>query len=139
MGITVTRRGQELWTSISNNMGQRLNKVLDQTALNIEHGAQGRAPVDTSALRNSIHAVTPLRNEYEEAATVAEAVNPDAPIFTYIGPHAPLEAIVAVCVGYGEPVEYGTTRRPATPFFTPAVEAERGPFLMAVADAISKP
>jgi HK97 gp10 family phage protein len=80
------------------SMDDRAEKVLDVAARNIERGAKEFAPVDTGALKNSIHVEKP----------------------------GPLERIVGDGVNYGIYQEYGTSRMPAQPWLTPAVEKERG-------------
>ena len=72
-------------------------KVLDVAARNIERIAKDLAPIDTGALKNSIHVIK----------------------------EKPLERIIADGVEYGIYQEYGTTRMGAQPFMTPAVERER--------------
>lgn len=53
--------------------------------------------------------------------------------------HAPgrLEALVAVGAEYGVYVEYGTTRAPAQPYLTPAVESVRSDFERECAKALA--
>jgi hypothetical protein len=71
--------------------------ILDKAAFEVDAGAKMRAPVDTSALKNSITVSAP----------------------------AELTREVSDGVEYGVHQEYGTTRHSATPFMTPAVEAVR--------------
>ena len=49
-----------------------------------------------------------------------------------------LEAVVSVGAEYGVYQEYGTSRMPAQPYLTPAVEANRRPFHQATAAAVKK-
>jgi HK97 gp10 family phage protein len=81
-------------------------QIVAATARTIEGAAKQRAPVDTGALKNSIQAQQRAAFHWE----------------------------VTVGVEYGPYVEYGTSRAPAQPFLTPAVEGARGPF----ADALGR-
>ena len=85
-----------------------VERVVERTTFAIEGRAKQAAPVDTGTLRNSIQG-------------------------SIIGAH---EGEVAVGAEYGIYVEYGTVHQAAQPYLTPAVEAERGPFLAAVGDAL---
>lgn len=76
--------------------------LVQKTADDIVKGAQGRAPVRTGALRDSIH-----REGAGSSATVVAGA-----------PHAVY-------------VEYGTSRMSAQPFFWPALEANRPVYLAA--------
>lgn len=83
----------------------RAGRIVRATALGIETDAKGRAPVDTGALRASIH--TEMTGE--TSATVAPGVD------------------------YAAAVEYGTARGgPAQPYLTPAAEAARPRFVEAM-------
>lgn len=74
-----------------------------KTVQDIETGAKSRAPVDTGNLRNSIQ-----------------------------GSVGGLSGQVSVGAHYGIYVEFGTYKMSAQPYFIPAVEAARGPFLKAM-------
>lgn len=74
------------------------------TALAVETDAKQRAPVDTGALRASIHT--------EQVGELTARVGPS--------------------VDYGAPVEFGTSRQAAQPYLTPAAEAARPRFVAAM-------
>ena len=78
-------------------------KVLDVAARNIERIAKDLAPIDTGALKNSIHVIK----------------------------ERPLERIIADGVEYGIYQEFGTSRMGAQPFLVPAVERVRKGFAKA--------
>ena len=76
------------------------SQVVRKTVLDIQANAQAAAPVDTGFLRNSIQAQ--MQSE--------------------------LTGEVTVGAGYAVWVEFGTSRRHATPFLLPAVERVRPAF-----------
>lgn len=76
--------------------------LVQKSADNIVNGAQDRAPVRTSRLRDGIK---------REGSGMEAKVTSEAPYSTY--------------------VEYGTSRMSAQPFFWPALEAERPIYLAA--------
>lgn len=78
-----------------------LSQVVQKTALDIQAGAQQRAPVDTGFLKNSIH---------------TEPGESD------------LEAQIVVGADYGIYQEFGTRFMPPHPYLIPAVEAARPGF-----------
>jgi HK97 gp10 family phage protein len=89
---------------------QAISRAVRQTALSIEADAKLRAPVDTGFMRNSIQ--TQVTGE--------------------------MSAEVTVGAEYGAFVELGTSRTPAQPFLTPAVDAARQPFEKAIKAALGK-
>jgi HK97 gp10 family phage protein len=89
-----TRTLERIAASIGGNADQALSAV----AFQVEAEAKVRAPVDTGALKNSIHAERKRRGLY----WVADGVE------------------------YGIYQELGTSRMAAQPFLVPAVEAVRG-------------
>lgn len=82
---------------ITAELQPRAQKIVKETAYEVMGRAVNAAPVDTGALKNSIHV--------EETGA--------------------LSAIVADGVEYGIYNELGTSRMAARPFLTPAVEAVR--------------
>lgn len=76
---------------------KRTNEILRRGAFAVEADAKGMAPVDTGALRNSIHT--------EE--------------------QSPFMYFVMDGVHYGVYQEFGTYKMRAQPFMTPAVEKNR--------------
>jgi len=89
--------------ALQNGLGPKAGAVLDKTAIDVEAGAKERAPVDTGALRSSLH-----------------TEKPDT-----------FKRIIADGVNYGVFNEYGTHKMGARPFLTPAVEIVRKPFAKA--------
>jgi HK97 gp10 family phage protein len=86
---------------LTKEMEPRAEKVLDLAAQEVAAYAARNAPVDTGALKNSIH------------------VEPE---------HERLTRIIADQVTYGIFQELGTYKMAAHPFMTPAVEAVRTRF-----------
>lgn len=82
---------------------RRAEKLVDKTANNIREAAENMVAVDTGALKKSI-TVT----DDGELTRIVSAGN--------------------ATVDYAEHVEFGTSKQPAQPFFTPAVEQERPKF-----------
>lgn len=96
-------------TKLSLEMPQAVEKALTAAALNVERGAKQRCPVDTGRLRASItHRVEADRAE----------------VFTV--------------VEYAPYVEFGTSRRAASPFLAPAAEEERPEYERRIRDAVRK-
>lgn len=87
-------------SAIAAGMKPKARTLVAKTVLDVEAQAKVRAPVDTGALRNSIHGTMTGETEGE----------------------------VAVGVEYGVYQEYGTRYMPAHPFMTPAAEAVRPAF-----------
>jgi HK97 gp10 family phage protein len=81
-------------------MRPKAGKIVARTAFLVEGKAKMLAPVDTGALRNSIHAA----QSGELTWTVSDGV------------------------AYGVFQEFGTSRMAAHPFMTPAIEGQRAAF-----------
>ena len=82
---------------LTRELDMNTNQVLRAISFQVEGGAKTRAPVDTGALKNSIHTEQKGKNKY----------------------------IVADSVEYGIYQELGTHKMAAQPFMVPAVEAVR--------------
>ena len=108
----------------------RIMKVLDKNmddigtaiAFEIEANAKVRAPVMTSALRNSIYTVTKKEDGYASATTAAGSKNKTATFNRHPTPTGDTIANVGPAVDYAEYQEYGTSKMAAHPFMFPAVE-----------------
>ena len=119
-------------------MRQMLGQVVRKCAFDLEADAKAGAPVDTGALRNSIHVGTANTSTYEAAATAVRSINPKAKLFPPL-PNPPImSAFVAVGVEYGAYLEYGTVRATAQPFFIPAVDRMRPIFIKRCAEAVRR-
>lgn len=97
------------------------------------------APRDTGSMAFSAY-VHPALGEtnapYQEGAGLARDVNPRAVLLPELpAPEAP-GAVVGVAAAHAVFQEYGTSRQPARPTFTPAVEEERARFPARVAAAV---
>lgn len=110
--------------SIQENAGLNASQIVRKIAFLIEGEAKQNAPVDTSALMNSIYTVTSESNGYGNAATAVQRDNPDAQTAPHPSP-SDMEAIVGPCVEYAEYVEYpgNVLKRGIRPYFTPAIES----------------
>lgn len=119
---------------IANQLGMKRKQIGKRIAFEIESEAKVLAPVDTSALRNSIYTVTQDEDGYTGAKAKATSSNPDVLTEAHPTPTGNIIANVGPCVDYAEPVEYGHTRGvsvmgetftanvAAQPYLTPAVE-----------------
>ena len=88
---------------ISAEMERKASAVVSKTVADIKANAQGRVPVDTGALKNSI-------------SSRAEALSGE--VFTGME--------------YAEYVEYGTSRMAGRPYMIPAAEQARAGFIAAM-------
>lgn len=126
--ITRDRLGE-----LSELMRENASKAVRATAFNIVLDAQGYAPVDTGALKNSIYVVTDDNSGYQNASSDARAVSADVEMLPEMAaPKSDLTAIVAVGAEYGLYVEMGTVNAPAQPYLEPAAENNRRPFEQAM-------
>jgi len=128
---------------ITKLMTPRIDEAIHVTANEVVTEAQAHAPVDTGALRESIHAVTDRENGYPQAAAQAVTLrhsgnrpNSEAKTFPYVGPEHDHEAIVAACVEHGMVNEFGGGNLPARPFFVPAVEHAAPEFFNRIGKAL---
>jgi HK97 gp10 family phage protein len=96
---------------LSGNLKKLAKETVEGAALNTEGIAKSLIPVDTGAGRNSIQA---MKGETD------------------------LTWVVGVGVEYGIYLEYGTSRMPAHPFMTPAVEIVRPQFLSAMGEIVEQ-
>ena len=99
--------------------------LVNKTAFDLQGRAQNNAPVDTSALRNSIYTVTRKSDGFQAAASVAQTQNPKVEIAPIPSPTEELAAHVGPSVEYGIYQELGTVHIGAHPFLVPAVESLR--------------
>ena len=104
-------------------IARKLNKA---AAFNIQQRAQGKAPVDTGALKNAYYVVTGEHDGESAAEAAAAAANGKA---TFLSGHDALPSDTAAMVvngmAYAIPVEYGTAHMRAQPSLTPAVAEEQ--------------
>lgn len=116
---------------------KRLDKILKDANVNAEDGvytlafaveaiAKPKAPVDTGALRSSIHVRMKRRNGYSVASAEARQRRPEAEIVELPRPENDTTAYVGPCVNYGAEVELGGAYTAGRPYLGPAVkEVER--------------
>lgn len=115
-------------------------QVVRWTAFLIEGDAKESCPVDTGALRASIHTITPLFSGRKTAMLEAydlywgnkqwydPAKFPEAPELKPPNPDD-ISAYVAAGMGYAWIVENGGARTPAQPFLYPAAERNKPYFV----------
>ena len=97
-----------------------------------------RAPIDTGALRSSIHVVTKDRNGYSAAVADAAGHRPEAKFAGEEVVENELMAKVVVPIHYGIYHELGAAHTPARPFLEPAVMAQRTNFNTAITQVLQK-
>ena len=107
---------------IARQLGVKVEAVGRKLAFDIEDKAKQNAPVDTSAMRNSIYTVTQKEDGYAAASAAAKQANPKVETQPHPTPTGKIIANVGPCVEYSEYVEFGTSRMAAQPYLTPAVE-----------------
>ena len=118
-------------SAIANAVPGATKQVVVKTAFDIQAGAASSAPVDTGFLRNSIYTVTADGSTYGQGGG---PTHKDSYLLPPVGEAEETTAYVAVGANYGIYVEMGTRYMAAEPYFYPAVEAARQPFI----DAMSK-
>lgn len=106
---------------IVKNINKNLNKSGRKIGFFIQGRAQSYAPVQTSALRNSIYTVTKDDNGYGSASGKVKSANPKAETEPHPDPTGNTIAVVGPCVDYAEWVEFGTSRQESQPYFTSAL------------------
>lgn len=108
------------------NSPEHFDKAIRATGFQVEAKAKTLAPVDTGALRNSIHTVTHDDSTFSQAVgriqkrkksraaaeRAVEIPKPDKPMVARVGPG----------MEYGIYLEFGTSRMAARPYMFPAVQ-----------------
>lgn len=115
------------WQQVADEIDHKINQIVRAAAFKVERGAKQRAAVDTGFMRNSIYVRTEDSSDRRGASG-----GPGQTLFPELEAAAHNEAFVAVGAAYGIFLEYGTSKMAAQPYLTPAVEAERQPFLDAI-------
>ncbi|MCA1596068.1 MAG: hypothetical protein LC772_06555 [Chloroflexi bacterium] len=106
-----------------------LGLIVRKTCFDIEGVAKQNAAVDTGAMRASIYSVVEGQDGSGDADAAALAANPKAELLPK--PDLTVDTMngfVAVGASYAGYIEYGTTRAPAQPFLSPAVDQVRPSF-----------
>ena len=103
-------------------LGMSRDAIVRTIGFDIESAAKQNAPVDTSALRNSIYTETSQGGTFNVAESNAKGANNKV---TTIQHPKPDEGFVNVgpSVNYAEFVEFGTSRQAAQPYLVPAAES----------------
>jgi len=118
--------------ALANALASAIARVVTKTAFDIEAQAAENAPVDTGALQASIYERTYTSHDRHDKTR-------GKGFFPLIKqPPNQYEAYVAVGANYGIYVEMGTRRMPAQPYFYPAIEANRQPFIDAMSSLEDK-
>lgn len=125
MAVTLT----ENFDAILLNLDDACKDAVDETALSIVETAQSNAPVDTGALRASIHAVTPRGSGWGRAKSKATGLRPEigddfAEKAAVSKKRGTAEAVVEAGAPYASLVHNGTGKMPARPFLEMATAGE---------------
>ena len=96
--------------------------VIRIMAFDVESEAKQLAPVDTSALRNSIYVETSSQSGFSQSDSAVKAANPKVTTIQHPKPDEGF-ANVGPSVNYAEYVELGTSRQAAQPYLVPAIES----------------
>ena len=115
-----------------------LDAAVRMTAFEVERAAKLRAPVDTGAMRASIHTETSKSSNYDRYMPDAKLRRPEAKMFGKLSKAKRLEALVAVGVEYGAHVEFGTSTMAGRPFMKRALKSQETKFYHRVKDAIRR-
>lgn len=104
---------------------EMLDMAVRAIAFQIEGRAKKLAPVDTGALRNSMHTVTHNTSTFGEAVARMQKNKKQRDIVVTEIPKPDKERVAHVGAGveYAICVEFGTSRMAAQPFLFPATEA----------------
>jgi HK97 gp10 family phage protein len=107
---------------VAANLGKNRDAIIRIIGFDIESASKQLAPVDTSALRNSVYVETSEGNTFDVAESSAKGANQNV---TTIQHPKPDEGFVNVgpSVNYAEFVEFGTSRQAAQPYLVPAAES----------------
>lgn len=149
MNLAVSIHNADRMKDLIRRIEPEVGRAVRKTAHDIKREAQDKVPVDTGALKNSIHVLTDRMDVASVAQAVEASMTAAAKATTKAGVGARrfmagtqrpgrLEAIVAVGMEYGRAVEEGTHNTAAQPYLMPAVEATAGPFRQAVIVAINR-
>lgn len=123
---------------IAEELPKLVSKLVRAAALNVEHRAKDKAPVDTGFLKNSLYTVTSESSGYANAAATAASANGHAEMLSEEpAPEKPTTAVVAVGASYGLFVEYGSSHGPAQPYLEPALHEEAPAFEQALRAAVN--
>ena len=127
------------WNAASARTAKLLDLAVRKAAFDIEANAkQPPIPVDTGAMRASIHVVTSKDNGHTKAVADAKRLRKGVKTYPVVKPAGPREAIVAVGVHYGIYVEMGTRKMTGRPYLGPAIRRVTPAFRRACAQAIAK-
>ena len=121
--MTTVRLDTRELDRIVRHLDKKTEDVLLSYAFDIEKEAKINAPVDTSALRNSIYTESKRESRFDAASTAARGKRPDVVTDRLPTPTGKVVANVGPCVEYGGYVELGTSRMSARPYLMPAVES----------------
>lgn len=130
------KRDYDLTPEIAERLEEKLDQVVRKIAFEIQGDAQAAAPVDTSALRNSINVVTHNMNQYSAAVARAASLRPEAKFATAITECAKAQAFIQVPIHYGIFHEFGFYGRPGRKFLGKAVRGRADIFEAAVTHVV---
>lgn len=146
MRLSVSFRVTNHTNGFSAAVERELEQAVVRSVMMVRAKAAQAAPVDTGALKNSIHTVTKRSSGYASAMARAQArpkrssrtgemVKTIPHVFPEVKPRSAFEGICAVGVEYGAAQEFGIGRSGAHPYMRPAIEHVRPLFQRMVSNA----
>lgn len=106
-----------------------MDAIVRKAALDVQAYAQREVRVDTGFCKSSIYTVTENDSTYGQGVITPKKDQTLLPEESRPEPH---QALVCVGASYGAPLEFGGEGRQAYPYLTPAAEAVRPTFEMAM-------
>lgn len=116
---------------------QQADKLLDEYAVKAREDAQRNMPRKTGSAADGLYVVTPLRNEYGQAASRAKSDNPHVEIVDQVPTPKDHSVALSGAAGHTIDVELGTVNMPARPSLVPALEAQRAALIEALSKILS--
>lgn len=132
MGVTITFNH---FPALLARLEQDVPKILDEYAVKVREEAQREMPRRTGSAADGLYAVTPLRNEYAQAASKAKSDNPDVEIVPQVD--VPSGGIaIAGAAAHTAAVELGSVNMAPRPSLVPALEHHKADILDALAKVL---
>lgn len=135
MTVTVTADYSGLDAYIK-NMPLKVDEAVRGTAFFVEGVAKTKAPLLTGALRNSIYVRTHRESGFGAAQTKAKALNSAAETLPEVDAPPLGTALITPAMEYAYFVEFGTSRRGAKPYLTPAMREAAAIFVRLLKKAL---
>jgi hypothetical protein len=137
LSLTATGSTSELDGLMARLGGSTLQDACAESGHAIQATYEQNAPKDTRSMSLSVYVHgADGQSDYGTRTAAADAVNPRVAILPELPAPPKPGAVVGVAASHGVHNEFGTSRMPARPTFTDAVETERARFVDRVNKAI---